>query len=176
MFKWKVNYKGKSDFKILHASHAWVLNSWEGNFQDLITKQDLSPKPLGSQAWSRRDRWWRRSWAEDSTCSAGSTWTPWKVVKCNTKTRWPPYVEGVLRSQVEHPAQVDVVQLGLVRVHLNSVIIFSLSLEINFRQDKVNTADSAFIFLIILLISQNKWSGWSGRKKWSFLVWSLLER
>ena len=29
------------------------------------------------------------------------------------------------------------------------------------KQDKVNTADSAFIFLIILLISQNRWSGWS---------------
>ena len=44
------------------------------------------------------------------------------------------------------------------------------------KQDKVNTADSAFIFLIILLIIQNKWSGWSGQRKWSFLVWSLLER
>ena len=30
-----------------------------------------------------------------------------------------------------------------------------------YKQDKVNTADSAFIFLIILLISQNRWSGWS---------------
>ena len=133
MLKWKVNHKGESDFKILHASHAWL----EGNFQfqDLITKQDLSPKLLGSQAWSRRDRWWRRSWAEDSTYSAGSTWTPCKEVKCKTKTRWRPDVEGVLRSQVEHPAQVDVVQLGLVRVHLNSVIIiFSLSVEINLRK------------------------------------------
>ena len=32
--------------------------------------------------------------------------------------------------------------------------------EIFLKQDKVNTANSAFIFLIILLISQNKWSGW----------------
>ena len=39
-------------------------------------------------------------------------------------------------------------------------------------QDKVNTADSAFLFLIIQ--SQNQWSGWSGRKGWSGLVWSLL--
>ena len=132
MLKWKVNHKGESDFKILHASHAWL----EGNFQfqDLITKQDILPKPLESQAWSKRDQWWRRSWAEDSTCSAGSTWTPWKVVKCNRKTRCRPYVEGVLCSEVEHPAQVDVVQLGLVRVHLNSAIIFSLSVEINLRK------------------------------------------
>ena len=38
------------------------------------------------------------------------------------------------------------------------------------------TADSAYIFLIILLISLNKWSGWSGRRRRSCLVWSLLER
>ena len=42
------------------------------------------------------------------------------------------------------------------------------------EQDKVNTADSAFIFLIIQ--SQSQWSGWSGRRRWSCLVWSLLER
>ena len=30
------------------------------------------------------------------------------------------------------------------------------------EQDKVNTADSAFIFLIIQ--SQSQWSGWSGRR------------
>ena len=35
-------------------------------------------------------------------------------------------------------------------------------------QDKVNTADSAFIFLIIQ--SQNQWSGLSGQKRWSCLV------
>ena len=39
-------------------------------------------------------------------------------------------------------------------------------------QDKVNTADSAFIFLISLLISQNIWSGWSGWKRWSCLVFA----
>ena len=44
------------------------------------------------------------------------------------------------------------------------------------KQDKVNTADSAFIFLIILLISQNQWPGCSGRRRWSCRVWSLLER
>ena len=42
------------------------------------------------------------------------------------------------------------------------------------KQDKVISADSAFIFLIIQ--SQNQWSGWSGRRRWSCLVWSLLER
>ena len=42
------------------------------------------------------------------------------------------------------------------------------------KQDKVNSADSAFIFLIIQ--SQNQWSGWSGRRRWPCLVWSLLER
>ena len=42
------------------------------------------------------------------------------------------------------------------------------------KQDKVNNADSAFIFLIIQ--SQNQWSGWSGRRRWPCLVWSLLER
>ena len=42
------------------------------------------------------------------------------------------------------------------------------------EQDKVIIADSAFIFLIIQ--SQSQWSGWSGRKRWSCLVWSLLER
>ena len=41
------------------------------------------------------------------------------------------------------------------------------------EQDKVNTADSEFIFLIIQ--SQNQWSGLSGRRGWSCLVWSLLE-
>ena len=40
------------------------------------------------------------------------------------------------------------------------------------EQDKVNNADSALIFLI----SQNQWSCWSGRRRWSWLVWSLLER
>ena len=44
------------------------------------------------------------------------------------------------------------------------------------KQDQVNTADFAFIFLIILFISQNKWSGWSGRRRWFCLVWSLQER
>ena len=44
------------------------------------------------------------------------------------------------------------------------------------KQDKVNTADSAFIFLMILLISQNQWLGWSGQRRWSCLVLSLLER
>ena len=44
--------------------------------------------------------------------------------------------------------------------------------KIESKQDKVNTADSAFIFLI----GQNKWSGWSGQRRWSCLVWSLLER
>ena len=39
------------------------------------------------------------------------------------------------------------------------------------KQDKVNSADSAFIFLIIQ--SQNQWSG---RRRWPCLVWSLLER
>ena len=34
------------------------------------------------------------------------------------------------------------------------------------KQSKVNTTDSAFIFLII---SQNHWSGWSGRRIWSGL-------
>ena len=35
-------------------------------------------------------------------------------------------------------------------------------------QDKVNTADSAYIFLIIQ--SQKQWSGWSGRRRWSCLA------
>ena len=35
------------------------------------------------------------------------------------------------------------------------------------EQDKVNTADSAFIFLIIQ--SQNQWSGW---RRWSGLVFA----
>ena len=43
-------------------------------------------------------------------------------------------------------------------------------------QDKVNNADCALIFMIILVISQNHWSGWSGQRRWSCLVWSLLER
>ena len=50
----------------------------------------------------------------------------------------------------------------------------SRTCKIYIKQDKVNKADSAFIFLIILLISQNQWLGWSGRRKWSCLVWSLL--
>ena len=47
--------------------------------------------------------------------------------------------------------------------------------KIESKQDKVNTADSAFIFLINLLISQNKWPGWTGQRRWSCLVLSLLE-
>ena len=61
-----------------------------------------------------------------------------------------------------------------VGLHRNEY--FELVYHFLAQQDKVNTADSAFIFLIILLISQNKWSGWSGRRRWSCLVWSLLER
>ena len=55
-------------------------------------------------------------------------------------------------------------------------ILLLSPLIIGSKQDKVNTADSAFIFLINLLISQNKWPGWTGRRRWSCLVWSLLER
>ena len=43
------------------------------------------------------------------------------------------------------------------------------------KQDKINTADSAFIFLTFLLSSQNRRLGWSGRRIWSGLVWSLLD-
>ena len=46
--------------------------------------------------------------------------------------------------------------------------------KLKIKQDKVNNADSAFIFLTIQ--SQNQWSGWSGRRRWPCLVWSLLER
>ena len=53
----------------------------------------------------------------------------------------------------------------------NLLIVTPMSVE---KQDKVNNADSAFIFLIIQ--SQNQWSGWSGRRRWPCLVWSLLER
>ena len=49
-----------------------------------------------------------------------------------------------------------------------------LSTTSRLEQDKVNTADSAFIFMTIQ--SQSQWSGWSGRRRWSCLVWSLLER
>ena len=42
------------------------------------------------------------------------------------------------------------------------------------QQNKVNSADSAFIILIIQ--SQSQWYGWSGRRRWSCLVWSLLDR
>ena len=54
-------------------------------------------------------------------------------------------------------------------------MIFAFFGVICIQQDKVNTADSEFIFLIILLISQNLWLGWSGRRRWSCLIWSLLE-
>ena len=47
------------------------------------------------------------------------------------------------------------------------------STDLDFEQDKVNNADSAFIFLIIQ--SQNQWSGWTGQRRWSCLVLSLLE-
>ena len=60
-----------------------------------------------------------------------------------------------------------IVVIGFEKAH---VMIGILSLQI--KQDKVNTADSAFIFLIILLISQNRWSGWSGRRRWSGLVFA----
>ena len=40
------------------------------------------------------------------------------------------------------------------------------------KQDKVNNADSAFIFLIILLISQNQWL--VGQGGVDGLVWSGL--
>ena len=47
---------------------------------------------------------------------------------------------------------------------------------LNVKQDKVNTADSAwmhkFIFLIIFVISQNRWTCWSGWKRWSCLVFA----
>ena len=40
------------------------------------------------------------------------------------------------------------------------------------KEHKVNTSDSAIIFLIIFLISQNQWSGWSRRRRWSGLVFA----
>ena len=70
--------------------------------------------------------------------------------------------------------------LGFLSIDLHSPLPFFLFLRCIqkviyiIQQDKVNTADSAFIFLIIQ--SQSQWSGWSGRRRWSCLVWSLLER
>ena len=68
---------------------------------------------------------------------------------------------------------------GLVQIFLWMFGIFcTINIQKCFetynKQDKVNNADSAFIFLIIQ--SQNQWSGWSGRRRWTCLVWSLLER
>ena len=54
------------------------------------------------------------------------------------------------------------------------MIYVSFLVKNKLEQDKVNTADSAFIILIIQ--SQSQWYGWSGRRRWSCLVWSLLDR
>ena len=48
----------------------------------------------------------------------------------------------------------QVTPLGLLR------LLEHLRCQKHNKQDKVNTADSAFMFLIILLISQNQWLGW----------------
>ena len=53
---------------------------------------------------------------------------------------------------------------------LGFIVISNIS-KYKKEQDKVNNADSAFIFLIIQ--SQNQWSG---RRRWPCLVLSLLER
>ena len=93
------------------------------------------------------------------------------------------------RAHPTHGAQMPWQKFGNVAFQTNTAwdwwmrLIwgnFSLSLacventRFLFKQDKVNNADSAFIFLIIQ--SQNQWSGWSGRRRWPCLVWSLLER
>ena len=60
-----------------------------------------------------------------------------------------------------------------LRLHYTTIRPFCDRAAANSKkeQDKVNNADSAFIFLIIQ--SQNQWSS---RKRWPCLVWSLLER
>ena len=65
---------------------------------------------------------------------------------------------------------------GICEICLHQQVSQGISFypRIAHKQDKVNTADPAFIFLIIQ--SQNQWSGWSGRRRWPCLVWSLLER
>ena len=75
---------------------------------------------------------------------------------------------------------IDILKLGVRAIKFLEKLITLLliplpgSLVVCEKQDKVNSADSAFKFLIIQ--SQNQWSGWSGQRRWSCLVWSLLER
>ena len=63
-------------------------------------------------------------------------------------------------------------QEGRVGGLLREFVIFPRFTEILCEQDKVNNADSAFIFLIMQ--SQNQRSGWSGQVGEDGLVWSGL--
>ena len=84
--------------------------------------------------------------------------------------------------ELDTPVEAEFTHGTSVQLHLDLLVLtkretpkpMPLRKKCNKKQDKVNSADSAFIFLIIQ--SQNQWSGWSGRRRWSCLVWSLLER
>ena len=93
----------------------------------------------------------------------------------------------LIHLDIHHDASIcknvilDVMHLHLQPYKITStwairILHFYITQRRNVKQDEVNTANSAFIFLIILFISQNQWSGWSGRRRWSCLVWSLRER
>ena len=98
------------------------------------------------------------------------------------------YCDKNVHNDVHHRSSVYVTVSGALPAHLPPpaahfpqiapIYLFATLSHTSIRpfypffliQDKVNTADSAFI----QNQSQNQWSGWSGR--WSCMVWSLLER
>ena len=85
----------------------------------------------------------------------------WGIMDIDIMVIWP----GTTHPHIQRGLQAD---------HWPAFRAALPGLKNSSGQDKVNTADSAFIFLIIQ--SQNQWWGWSGRRRWSCLVWSLLER
>ena len=86
-------------------------------------------------------------------------------------------ISALFGPQTHHSNTLHLHLLFMVVLIMAVVVIMMvvmIMIVVIYIQDKVNTADSAFIFLIIQ--SQSQWSGWSGRRRWSCLVWSLLER
>ena len=76
---------------------------------------------------------------------------------------------GLAHKVDNHLSHIRIGNCNHIRLDTTIIIIIYKGHD---QQDKVNTADSVFTFLI----SQNQWLVWSGQRRWSCLVWSLLER
>ena len=63
---------------------------------------------------------------------------------------FPPNIERILSGQVEHTSEVDVVHLGLVRVHLPSVIVNEKCAKPTFTIVLVDSLDTSMSLGVLL--------------------------